>query len=68
MRPNAFIILLIILAGLIPVYLLTKYFQKKIRPRDSGQRLLFYFLAVFAVVFICTFLLVFAIKMLFPDA
>jgi hypothetical protein len=68
MKWKALLILLIILVSLIPAYLFNKYLQKLIKPRESGLRFLFYMLSAFALVFIYTFLVVFAIKRLFPQA
>jgi hypothetical protein len=53
---------------LIPVYILYKYLQKKIRPRESMGRLLLYLATGSFLIFLYTFLLVFAIRMLFPGA
>ncbi len=61
-------ILLIIVISLIPVYLLNKRFQQTIRPKESLARLFFYILSGFALVFGYTFLVVFILKKLFPDA
>jgi hypothetical protein len=68
MKLKALAILFIILASLIPVYFLNKNLQKIIRPRESLGRLFFYLLLGFAIVFVYTFLVVFIIKKLFPDA
>jgi hypothetical protein len=68
MKLKAFVILLIILLSLIPVYILHKYVQQKLRPRESMKRLLGYMLLIFLLVFAYTFLLVFTIKQLFPGA
>jgi hypothetical protein len=68
MKLKALVILFIILASLIPVYLVNRYFQKAIRPKESLGRLFLYLLSGFLVVFIYTFLVVLAIKKLFPGA
>jgi len=65
---KAFVILIIIIVSLFPVYMFNKFMQKKIRPRESMSRLFLYLLSGFALVFIYTFLLVFVIKKLFPGA
>jgi hypothetical protein len=65
---KAFIILIVVLVSLIPVYLVNKWLQQKIRPKQSFSRLLLYILSGFALVFIYTFLVVFIIKKLFPGA
>jgi len=58
----------IILVSLIPVYVLYKYLQQKMRPRESGRRLLLWLLACFLLIFGYTFFVVFIIKLLFPGA
>jgi hypothetical protein len=58
----------IIFCSLIPVYLLYKYLQKKIRPKESMGRLFLYLFAGFAMVFVYTFIIVFIIKKIFPEA
>jgi hypothetical protein len=68
MKLKALAILFIILASLIPVYLFNRYLQKKIRPRASMGRLFLYMLSGFLLVFAYTFIVVFVIKKLFPDA
>jgi len=68
MKLKAITILLIIVLSLVPVYLLNKYMQKNIRPRESLSRLFLYMLSGFLLVFAYTFLVVFIIKKLFPDA
>ena len=62
------IILAIIIVSLIPVYLLNKYLQKAIRPRESMSQLFLYLLSGFAMVFAYTFLVVLLIKTIFPGA
>jgi len=68
MKLKALVILFIILASLIPVYLVNRYLQKAIRPKESLGRLFLYLLSGFLVVFIYTFLVVLTIKKLFPGA
>jgi len=68
MRWKAIVILVIILVSLIPAYSLNRYLQKIIRPRESLGRLFLYMFSGMLLVFIFTFILVFLIKMLFPDA
>jgi 4-hydroxybenzoate polyprenyltransferase len=58
----------IILVSLIPVYLLYKYLQVKMRPRESGQRFFLWLLTCFVLIFGYTFLVVLTIKLLFPAA
>lgn len=68
MKLQSALIMAIIVGSLIPVYLLYIYLQRKVRPRDSGKRLVIWFLLSFALIFGYSFLLVFIIKMLFPGA
>jgi len=68
MKLKALVILAIIICSLLPVYLLYKYMQKIIRPRESMARLFLYISAGFVLVFVYTFLLVLVIKKVFPDA
>ena len=68
MKLKALVIVLIIIVSLFPVYLLNKFLQKLIRPRESLSRLFLYIFSGFALVFLYTFLIVFIIKKLFPGA
>ncbi|MFI5129501.1 MAG: hypothetical protein ACHQFX_05895 [Chitinophagales bacterium] len=68
MKLRTLAILLIILVSLIPVYLLNKYLQPKIRPKQSGGRLFLYIISGFLLVFVYTFLVVLVIRKLFPVA
>jgi len=68
MKWKALAILLIIIVSLIPVYFFNKNLQKIIKPRESLGRLFLYMLFGFSLVFVYTFLVVFIIKKLFPDA
>lgn len=68
MKLKAVVILLIIIVSLFPVYIATKYLQRKINPKGSFGRLILYIFLVFAMIFIYTFLLVFVIKRLFHGA
>jgi uncharacterized membrane-anchored protein len=65
---KAVVILIIIIVSLLPVYMLYKYLQRVMKPRESMQRFLSWMLAVLALIFVYSFLLVFIIKMLFPGA
>lgn len=62
------IILGIITLSLVPVYLLYKYLQRVMKPRESLQHFFFWMLAVLLLIFFYTFLLVLLIKLLFPGA
>ena len=48
-------------------YLLNKWFQYAIKPRQSFGRLLFYFLAVLFSVFVLSFLMVLVISKIYPN-
>jgi len=68
MKLKAFVIVGIILISLVPVYLFNKYLQKVLRPRESAGRFITYLFIGLILIFAYTFLLVFAIKRLFPNA
>ena len=68
MKWKAFTILFIILLSLIPVYLLHKYLQKIIQPRQSMKRLFLYLFAGLLLIFGYSFVVVFIIKSIFPGA
>ena len=60
------IVLLLIMGFMILGYVMNNWLQKIIKPRQSFQRLLFYFLVVMILVFILSFLMVFIIGKLYP--
>jgi len=60
------IVLLLIIGFMILGYVMNNWLQKIIKPRQSFQRLLFYFLVVMILVFILSFLMVFIIGKLYP--
>ena len=68
LKTKGLIILGIILVSLLPVYLVYKYLQRLMKPKESLQRFFLYLLVVFMLVFGYTFLLVFVIRLLFPEA
>ncbi len=68
LKTKGLIILGIILVSLLPVYLVYKYLQRVMRPKESLQRFFLYLLVVFMLVFGYTFLLVFVIRLMFPGA
>ena len=68
MKFKAIVILFIILVSLFPVYLVNKYLQKIIKPRNSLGRLFLYLLTGFALIFGYTFLVVLVIKKIFQGA
>ncbi|MBL0335555.1 MAG: hypothetical protein IPP73_09675 [Chitinophagaceae bacterium] len=67
-RVKGMLIILIILLAIIPVRLCMKWMERRIRPRESGRRFLYYLLLVFGLIFVSTFLVVFGIRLLFPGA
>jgi hypothetical protein len=68
MRVKRLLILAIILLALIPAYYLNRWLQQLIQPRRSFGQLILYILACFAFVFVYTFLLVWIITQVFPQA
>jgi|GEM_PF-1114325 len=68
MKLKALMILVIIIASLLPVYMVCNYLQRVMKPRESGRKFLLWVLAVFSVIFVYTFLLVLVIRLLFPGA
>lgn len=61
-------ILLIILVSLLPLYWMYGILQRRMRPRDSLRRFAGWVIAVLALIFVYTFLLVLLIKLIFPGA
>lgn len=68
MKGKATIILLIIIVSLVPLYLLNKYLEKIIKPKESFGKLFLYLFAMLVLIFGYTFLLVFTIKKIYPEA
>ncbi|HUR67107.1 MAG TPA: hypothetical protein VMZ03_12225 [Chitinophagaceae bacterium] len=68
MQLRPLIIIVLIIVSLLPVYLLYKYLNKIMRPRESLLRFGSWLLTVLVLIFVYTFLLVFLIKLLFPGA
>jgi len=68
MKLKSLIGLLIIIISLIPLYAVMNYLQKVMRPKESIRKFIFWLLTVLALIFIYTFLIVFVIKLLFPEA
>lgn len=58
----------IIFLSLLPVYSIYRFLQRVMRPKESLQRFFLYLLVVFLLIFGYTFLLVFVIRLLFPEA
>ena len=61
------IVLSIIVVFIIIAFLLNKWLQKIIKPREGFVRLLFYFFTVMILIFILSFIMVFVIIKLYPD-
>ena len=61
------IVLSLIVAFMAIAYLLNKWFQDIIKPRQSAGRLLVYFLSVLVSVFLLSFLMVMVITKLYPN-
>jgi len=68
MKLKSLIVLLIIVISLIPLNAAIRYLQRVMRPKESMRNFLFGLLTVLALIFIYTFLIVFGIKLLFPEA
>lgn len=68
MRLKAITIISIIILSLLPVYMLYKYLEKVVRPRESLQRFFSWLLAMMVAIFAYTFLVVLIIKLVFPRA
>jgi len=68
LKLKALAVLGIIIVSLLPVYLLYKYLQRVMRPKESMRRFLSWLLTILFIVFAYTFLVVLIIKLLFPGA
>lgn len=68
MKTRSLLILLLLLVLLIPFYFLQNALQRWVQPRLSLGRLMLYLLAMLALVFGYTFLLVWLTGKLFPPA
>jgi biotin transporter BioY len=60
------VIFFFIIIFLLAAFLLSKYFQKIIRPKESFTRLLLFMLGCLALMFVLSFAMVFIIVRLFP--
>jgi hypothetical protein len=67
-KMKAIAILLIIIVSLLPVYLLYKWLELKMRPKESLGRFLLFMITVLAIIFSYTFLVVLLIHLVFPGA
>ncbi len=63
---KSIVILVIILLSLLPLYGLYGFLQHRMKPRDSLRRFAGWVIAVLALIFVYTFLLVLLIKLIFP--
>ncbi len=68
MKMKSLAIMGLILLSLLPLFLLYKWLQVKMHPRQSLQRFFGFMAVMFVVVFVYTFLLVFGIRLIFPGA
>ena len=68
LRWKAILAMLFILIALIPVYMLNKFLQKVIKPRESLARLFLYLFSGMLTVFVFVAVMVLLIKLLFPEA
>ena len=63
---KSFIVISLIVVFMAIAFLLNRWIQHIIKPRQSGGRLLFYFLSVLVSVFLLSFLMVSVITKLYP--
>jgi hypothetical protein len=68
MKLKAVLILLLIILSLLPAYALYQYLQRVIQPKESMRRFLAWLIIVLTLIFVYTFLVVFIIRLLFPQA
>jgi uncharacterized membrane protein YidH (DUF202 family) len=68
MKWRSLLIVALIVISLLPLYLLYKWLEVKMNPRQSLQRFFGFTAVMFVVVFVYTFLLVFCIRLIFPGA
>lgn len=66
MKLKAIAIFLIIILSLIPIYILYKYMERKMKPRESFGHFFIWMLTILTLIFVFTFCIVFVIQMLFP--
>ena len=63
---KAFIIVLIIVASLFPAYLFYQYLARIMRPKETLARFAAWMFAVFVLILVYTFIVVFGIRLVFP--
>ncbi len=68
MKWRSLMIVALILLSLLPLYLLYKWLQVKMNPRQSLPHFFGFMVVMFVIVFVYTFLLVFSIRFIFPGA
>jgi len=68
MKLKSLMIMGLILLSLLPLFLLYKWLQVKMKPRHSLQHFFGFMAVMFVIVFSYTFLLVFGIRLLFSGA
>ena len=61
------IVLTLIVVFMFMGWVVNKWLQKIIRPRESFGKLLLFFLSILIMIFILCFLMVFVITKLYPD-
>jgi len=66
MKEGKVLLFLFILASLLPVYYINLWLQRMVQPRRSFVQLLLYLVICLLLVFVYTFLLVFAVTKVFP--
>lgn len=66
MESRSVLILLSILVLSVPAFYVNRLLQRVIKPRESFVRLLSYFILVFVLIVLYTFLVVWAITQVFP--
>jgi hypothetical protein len=66
MKLKSFIIIGLIVLFLVAGFIGSRYFQKMIRPRESGTKFLIYLLSCFVLIFALSFIMIFIIIRLFP--
>ena len=64
---RSLVVLLLILVFMFIGFLINKFLQNVIRPRESGGRLLLYFISVLMSVFLLSFLMVLMITKRYPN-
>jgi hypothetical protein len=65
-KTRTLIILLLLIGAIVPVYFLSKWTQRVLKPRQSLGRLLAWMGLMAVAVFLLTFLLVRLVTLLFP--